>query len=99
MPTRALLQRIGFVVLPLYLLSAASEQSPWRTLAPGMDFAYVGPEASAPRIAVLRIDPKLWELDVMSSSRTGKTPDTPPASGARITSMSRPSTQACSRPT
>lgn len=73
MPTRALLQRIGFVVLPLYLLSAASAQVPWRTLAPGMDFAYVGPEASAPRIAVLRIDPKLWELDVMSSSRTGET--------------------------
>jgi Phosphodiester glycosidase len=45
----------------------------WHSLAPGMDLAYVGPgETDTARIAVLRMDPRLWELDVMGKSRTGE---------------------------
>lgn len=72
MANRAPLPRVGCVVLLLCLLSTASAQVPWKTLAPGMDLAYIGRESSPARVAVLRIDLKLWELDVMGRSRTGE---------------------------
>jgi hypothetical protein len=66
------------VVLLLGLLpaSVADTNSTWKTLAPGMELGYVtAREPSArgdSRIAVLRMDPKLWELAAIGVSQTGE---------------------------
>jgi hypothetical protein len=66
------------VVVLLGLLPAllADTNSSWRTLAPGMELGYLtAREPSArgdSRIAVLRMDPKLWELAAIGVSQTGE---------------------------
>jgi hypothetical protein len=66
------------VVLLLGLLpaSVADTNSTWKTLAPGMELGYVTarePSATGDsRIAVLRMDPKLWELAAIGVSQTGE---------------------------
>jgi hypothetical protein len=56
--------------------SAADAKSPWQQLAPGMEFRLL--TASKPgavgdsRIAVLRIDPTLWELAFAGASQSGE---------------------------
>jgi len=66
------------IVLLLGLLPAlvAGTNSSWKTLAPGMEFGYLTtrePSAAGDsRIAVLRMDPKLWELAAIGVSQTGE---------------------------
>lgn len=54
----------------------AGTNSGWQTLAPGMELRYVTARepssAGDSRIAVLRMDPKLWELAAMGVSQTGE---------------------------
>jgi hypothetical protein len=55
---------------------AADASSAWQSLAPGLELKYF--KASKPsivgdsRIAVLRMDPNLWELEVAGISQTGE---------------------------
>jgi hypothetical protein len=68
------MQSISIGLLLLGLLGPkVTPPRTWRSLAPGMDLAYVGPGmTNSPGIAVLRIDLKHWELEVMGSSQTGE---------------------------
>src|SRR5215475_521493 len=56
----------------LHTLHAASG---WTTLAPGMDYKYI--QAKTPsavgdsRIFILRMDPALWQLEMIGVSQTG----------------------------
>jgi hypothetical protein len=77
---KLLLRKLGAftAVLLLGLLPAlvADTNSGWRTLAPGMELGYMtAREANAAgdsRIAILRMDPKLWELAAIGVSQTGE---------------------------
>jgi len=64
-----------FFLLAL-LPALAVTNSSWKTLAPGMELGYVTarePSAAGDsRIAVLRMDPKLWELVAIGVSQTGE---------------------------
>ena len=72
--------RRGFIiVIVLFVLLAglvADTHSGWKELAPGMELKFL--TASKPsmvgdsRIAVLRIDPSLWELEFAGVSRSGE---------------------------
>jgi hypothetical protein len=69
--------RLAFVLLlGLSPGLAAGTNSGWQTLAPGMEFRYVtaiAPSATGDsRIAVLRMDPKMWELTAIGISQTGE---------------------------
>jgi hypothetical protein len=48
----------------------------WKTVEPGMELRFLEAQKegvqSASRIAVLRIDPALWDLKVLGTSRTGE---------------------------
>jgi len=48
----------------------------WKTVEPGMELRFLEAQKegvqSASRIAVLRIDPALWDLEVLGTSRTGE---------------------------
>ncbi len=63
-------------VLAIAVALAADAPSVWQSLAPGMELRYL--KASKPsivgdsRIAVLRMDPNLWELEVAGISQTGE---------------------------
>jgi hypothetical protein len=63
-------------LLCIFSVSNADTTSGWQTLSPGMDLRYLPvrqPNASAKsRITVLRIDPHLWELELIGSSQTGE---------------------------
>ena len=69
---------VSAVLLLLALLPGliAGSNSTWQTLAPGMELGYVTPRepsaAGDSRIAVLRLDPKLWELTAIGVSQTGE---------------------------
>jgi hypothetical protein len=69
---------VCFIVL-VSLLSGleADTSSGWQLLSPGMELkclAVTRPNATAgARLTVLRIDPHLWELEIMGTSRTGET--------------------------
>jgi hypothetical protein len=69
---------VCFIVL-VSLLSGleADTSSGWQLLSPGMELKYLAvtrPNATAgARLTVLRIDPHLWELEIMGTSRTGET--------------------------
>ena len=72
-------QLIGFaIILLLGLLPAlvGGTNPTWQTVAPGMELGYVTvrePSAAGDsRIAVLRMDPKLWELAAIGVSQTGE---------------------------
>lgn len=58
------------------LTALAVTNSSWKTLAPGMELGYVTarePSAAGDsRIAVLRMDPKLWALAAIGVSQTGE---------------------------
>jgi phosphodiester glycosidase len=64
------------IVLAVSFGLAADAPSGWQSLAPGMELKYF--KASKPsivgdsRIAVLRMDPNLWELEVAGISQTGE---------------------------
>lgn len=64
------------ILLALQPHSTPDAASTWQTLAPGMDLRIL--TAATPsstgdsRITVLRIDPKLWQLEFMGISRTGE---------------------------
>ena len=64
---------IALALLPVF---GAGSNSSWKTLAPGMELGYVTarePSAAGDsRIAVLRMDPKLWELTAIGVSQTGE---------------------------
>jgi hypothetical protein len=57
-------------------VSATGAEPSWHMLAPGMELALIGNSPPKPdadtRITVLRIDPKLWELELIGSSQTGE---------------------------
>jgi hypothetical protein len=56
--------------------SAGDAATPWQTLAPGMELRAIIATTPSPagdsKITVLRIDPKLWQLEFMGISRTGE---------------------------
>lgn len=67
---------LGLLLAILPALGAGTNSS-WQTLAPGMELGYVTarePSAAAgdSRIAILRMDPKLWELAAIGVSQTGE---------------------------
>ena len=67
---------IALLSLGLSLALAASTTSGWQTLAPGMDLKYVAAtklsSAGGSRIAVLRMDQNLWQLEAVGISQTGE---------------------------
>ncbi len=71
----AAISLLGLVLALLPALVAGTNSS-WKTLAPGMELGYVTarqPSAAGDsRIAVLRMDPKLWELAAIGVSQTGE---------------------------
>jgi hypothetical protein len=69
---------VAFVLLlSLWSCLEADPTSGWQLLSPGMELQYLAvtrPHATAgARLTVLRIDPHLWELEIMGTSRTGET--------------------------
>ena len=66
---------LGLVLALLPALVAGTNPS-WQTLAPGMELGYVTAHepssGGVSRIAVLRMDPKLWELAAIGVSQTGE---------------------------
>jgi hypothetical protein len=76
LPTRHAV--VGFILVSgLLSCLKADTTGGWQTLSPGMELRYLAvtrPNAPAgAKITVLRIDPHLWELDVIGRSRTGET--------------------------
>src|SRR5437016_4480169 len=73
-------KRNGAVVaaglLVVLCVSQAATVPDWEALSPGMELKYLTVSGAAtpaqPRIAVLRIDPRMWELEVMGTSRTNE---------------------------
>ncbi len=63
--------------LGLSLALAAHPAANWQTIAPGMDLKYspVNPPATkgGASIVILRIDPNLWQLEVVGINQTGET--------------------------
>ncbi len=64
------------VILALVPASVGVAQSEWETLAPGMErttFVAANPSpVGDSRITVIRIDPELWELDVVGLTMSGE---------------------------
>ena len=69
---------VCFIVL-VSLLSCleAGTSSGWQLLSPGMELKYLAVTrpnvTTGASVTVLRIDPHLWELEIMGTSRTGET--------------------------
>jgi len=67
---------IAALSLALSSTTGADATSGWQTLAPGMELRYVTTKtpsaAGDSRIAVLRMDPNLWELAAVGISQTGE---------------------------
>jgi hypothetical protein len=65
------------VLLSLWSCLKADTTSGWQLLSPGMELNYLAvtrPKVTTgARLTVLRIDPHLWELEIMGTSRTGET--------------------------
>jgi hypothetical protein len=61
---------------PAQRSAVAAEGVGWKTVAPGMELRFLVARKegvqSNPHIAVLRIDPALWDLEVVGTSRTGE---------------------------
>src|SRR5262245_15722242 len=69
---------MALVAALLALLAAPAPAQPaaaWKTLEPGMELLWLQVKTPTPvakaRIAVLRIDPKQWQLELVAQSRTG----------------------------
>jgi hypothetical protein len=64
------------VVVAMAAVFAADAPSGWQTLSPGMEIKYFKATQSSivgdSRIAVLRMDPHLWELEFAGASQTGE---------------------------
>jgi hypothetical protein len=64
------------VLLALKAHPTGNAATPWHTLAPGMELRVLTAKtpslAGDSKITVLRIDPKLWQLEFMGISRTGE---------------------------
>jgi hypothetical protein len=64
------------VLLVLKAHSTGDASTPWQTLAPGMELRVLTATTPSPtgdsKITVLRIDPKLWQLEFMGITRTGE---------------------------
>jgi hypothetical protein len=64
------------VLLILLACLKADTASGWRLVAPGMELRYLAvtlPNAPVgAKLTVLRIDPHLWELEIIGTSRTGE---------------------------
>ena len=67
---------IGLLLCNFLLGNSSSPKSDWQILALGMDFRYITAIHPSPtgdsRIAVLRIDPKRWELEAIGIGETGE---------------------------
>ena len=65
------------VLLALKAHSTGDAATPWKTLAPGLELRVIAATTPSPagdsKITVLRIDPKLWQIEFMGISRTGET--------------------------
>jgi hypothetical protein len=66
---------ISLLLATLLFVSRLSAQSPWQSLAPGLEWGTFHANAATPvgdaTLTVLRIDPQLWELKALSISETG----------------------------
>ena len=69
-----MIRRFCFLCIFLYILPCYSTVYPWQPLAPGLDLgvfeAELPNEISDRKITILRIDPKLWELEFAGVSQT-----------------------------
>jgi hypothetical protein len=70
-------QRVFLVaVLLCFAVSAAPAYADWQVLAPGMEFQWLATKTPGPvgdsRIAVVRIDPTSWQLELVDRSQTGE---------------------------
>src|SRR5215469_12795390 len=67
---------LGLLLCSFLLGASSSRKSDWQILALGMEFRYITAIHPSPtgdsRIAVLRIDPKLWKLEAVGTSQTGE---------------------------
>lgn len=67
---------LAMFLLGLLSGTGADATTGWQTLAPGMELRYVTAKAPSSagdsRIAVLRMDPDLWELAVVGTSQAGE---------------------------
>lgn len=65
-----------FRVAVLLCLAASQAHADWQVLAPGMEFQWLAAKNPNPvgdsRIAVLRIDPTSWQLELVTRSQTGE---------------------------
>src|SRR5437868_13937291 len=66
---------VAGLLVALYVSQAATFPD-WEALSPGLELTYLTASGAAapaqPRIAVLRVDPRMWELEVMGTSRTNE---------------------------
>ena len=69
-----MVRRIFFIFAVAFV--STPSQGSWTTLAPGMALGSFATEKRSPvgdsRITVLRIDPRLWDLELIGRSRTGE---------------------------
>jgi hypothetical protein len=67
----------SIVLVSLLSCLEADTSSGWQLLSPGMELQYLAVTrpnlTTGARLTVLRIDPHLWELELMGTSRTGET--------------------------
>src|SRR5262249_674354 len=65
------------VLLAVHAISLGEAKPSWHTLAPGMELRTLTISADAGvaegKITVLRIDPKLWQMEFQGISQTGET--------------------------
>jgi Phosphodiester glycosidase len=63
------------VLLGLAAGGASHAHADWKVLAPGMEFKWLAAKKSSPvgdsRIAVVRVDPTSWQLELVGRSQTG----------------------------
>ena len=66
---------ISLLLATLLFVSRLSAQSPWQSLASGLEWGTFHVKVATPvgdaTLTVLRIDPQLWELKALSISETG----------------------------
>jgi uncharacterized protein YigE (DUF2233 family) len=67
---------VAIFLFSLSALLVARPSPDWKTVAPGMDYKYVTAKKPSAvgdsRILILRMDPKLWQLEAAGISQTGE---------------------------
>src|SRR5215831_13693976 len=67
---------VAALFVGLSSLLGAPPASDWKTLAPGMDLKYVAAKKPSSvgdsRIVILRMDPSLWQLEAVGTTKTGE---------------------------